>query len=204
MDPGGLPDGATGFVDFTALTFYTSGDETEIGDVIQENAGFGAFNPANIVEGTGLVGGVDSKPVFAGEALSQILAGATLVFDFTLSSGAGGYFSLIAYDDPDFNLTWGVAIASTEAAFDSSLNADAPSTLFSDIALGIHRAAWTITSSGVKVSIDGGAVVADAGTAGDFILLNASGMEVFANAVLRSIAIYPPKSNAEMQALSAL
>lgn len=204
MDPEGLPEGAIGFVDFTTLTFYTEGGNEAIDQVITEDAVFGTFDPENIVEGTGLIGGVTSKPAIVGTALTQILAGATVVFDFTFVTGANGYFSLITYDSPDFNFTWGCGPASVEAGFDSYLSADLPTTIFTDLPLGAHRAAWTIQSTGVKISIDGEAVIADAGTAEDFALLNAAGMEVFDNCVLRSFAVYPPMNDAEMEVISAL
>lgn len=203
MDEDGLPEGATGYINFVDLTFYTEGGNEDIDEVITEDANFGAFNPANIIEGTGLVGGVTSKPVIIGTARTQILAGATVVFDFTFSSGLNGYFVLLAYDDPDFNFTWQCQPASVEAGFTGNIMATHPPTDLDDLTLGAHRAAWTIEDTGVKVSIDGAAVVSDAGTAEDFALLNATGMEVFADATLRSIAIYPPMSNAEMQAITA-
>lgn len=204
MDPGGLPDGAIGFINFVDLTFYTEGGNEDIDEVITEDAeNFGEFNPANIVEGTGLVGSPTSKPVIVGSALAQILAGATVVFDFSFVSGTDGYFIILAYDSPDFNFTWQCAEASVEASFTGSIAATFPSTELADLALGAHRAAWTIESSGVKVSTNGGAVVSDAGDPGDFALLNAAGMEVIDDAILRSIAIYPPMNDAEMQAISA-
>jgi hypothetical protein len=202
-DINGLPAGASGYINFVNETFYVDSTTETIGDVLEDEPGTWDFDIASVIAGVGLVGGSNSHPRIIGVPATQILAGATVVFTFVLDTGSAGYFTLIAYDDPDFNFTWQVAIASNVSAFDSNVSADAPPTSFTDPPVGSHKAAWTITSSGVKVSIDGGAIVSDSGTPADFAQLSGAGMEVHDNAILRTIAIYPPKSDAEMQTLSA-
>lgn len=207
QDAAGLPEGAVGYVSFLAGTFYTEGGTETIGDILMNDPANGwPFDPSNVIDGVGLVGqDADARPRIIGTLLDQILAGGTIVFDFEVTSEATSapHIKVLAYDDPDFNLGWGVTFAPLSVV-SPGIYADGPMTDIDRVTVGPHKAALTIKSTGVSVSIDGAAVLSDAGTPSDFALLNAAGAEVFEGFTLRSIAVYPVMTNAEMIAASAL
>lgn len=209
LDAGGLPEGATGFIDFTDMTFYTEGGNEDIVDIIGSNVDWGyPFDPEAITLGVGLSG---TSGEFLGTCRDILLAGGVVVFDVEVSAGvADGRTHYTIFDVPDQNYLWLAMFGTVEHSnpLSSSLvaasGADPRPPL---LTIGNHKIADQFAAGVCKCCTDGGdVIVADTtdypANFGDF---NTVAFAVDAGINLRTITIYPPPMNdAEMQALSSL
>lgn len=206
-DPGGLPEGAIGYVDFANLTFYDTMGSEDIDQVIENDPDNGwPYDPENLQEGVGLVGNdADTRPSIIGTWLAQILEGATMVFDCTFSDGVvtnNDHLTFFAYDSPDFNFSFGGTVAPTPSSISSNVYAGGGGTAVDDVTAGRHLVAVTVGSGVGKICHGGGTVFTATPTA-DWPSVNAAGIEIYLGNILHSATIYPIMTNAEMQAATA-
>jgi hypothetical protein len=118
--PDWLPEGVLTFIDFKNSHYYYGGAEHTRAETVEENAEWGPFAIANIVDGVGLsvTGTADDFSgsfVLSAGAKSGLLpssGGFTAVMTFSLSASGNSATSNIiieALDLPDYNLEWSIA-----------------------------------------------------------------------------------------------
>lgn len=225
-DAGGLPAGATGYIDFQTRTFYFVGGSTDFEDVVfadLDNYGT-AFDPATDVTAAGLIEGACS---LTGDALDLMLPGGATcvaVVDLKLStSGAspklGSGFVFDMFNAPNFVLDWKwIALCAEDgiAGQGNLMRAGGVDYLYADefLAEGVHKLGVTFETSKIAMCIDGGTVSSQlsveawAGKTPDSFAMDVTGLNSvvpdISGAGLQKFIIYPAKYGADLQAVTAL
>lgn len=203
-DPGSGPEGSTASADFKAGTF--DGVDT-LGEFLTENTAWGVFDPASVVDGVGLTDPDTlniAAPILAPALAADLLAnGFTAVFTYTRTSAIGDGICLVTIemlDLPDWNNEWivtcvggngkgGIFDYTTDLALESPIQGP-----------GLHKAAFTLSDGAIALSVDGSDAISAVPVAAS---PNAIALQVFGGVALENFDIYPPKTSAELKALSA-
>lgn len=191
-DPGGLPEGAIAFADFKNGTYHYG--DNALSDLFVENTDWATFDATGkIIPGTGYVGdGNADGPTIADALAANFLAdGFTFVANVTAIE-AGGTFGADFVDlsdyDPDVSVSLG---ESGGATVNSNIAGDAhsfPITI-----------AGTLSPTRVACSVNGDAAIEDTFSHTGFTHVVMS----FVLSTVEDVTFYPPKTNAELEALSA-
>jgi hypothetical protein len=188
----GLPEGAVAYADFKNGTYHYGGNTLE--DLFVENLDWGAFDPdGKIVPGVGYVGTAAADgPTLASALAAQFLAsGYTLVANIAEIGDSGNFgsdFVDLSDYDPDVSFVVG---------------ANGIVTVNSGAMTDVHsfpiRLAATLEPARVACSVNGEDSIEDTFSHTGFTHVVLS----FVSATVEDVTFYPPKSNAEIQALSA-
>lgn len=185
-----LPAGAAAYADFVGDNYYANGAVTTLGAMFENDEVHWHFWDGT----TAVTGLVDNAPKLAPTVAAAFLPGATFVFDWTISDGAVTVEILANDFDPDVGFV-------AENATMILANYHGSESLSVGSAIGTHRAAVTITTTRIAVSVDGAAVQAATYTlSGAFQLI---GLRAQFDAVLKTVTFYEPKDNTALPALSA-
>jgi hypothetical protein len=205
----GLPAGAIAYADLAAGTFHnTLGGETLADFLIEDATNWGAFDPSQIVDGSGLPN--DQSPVLAPNIVDYIAAnGVTFVVHFTLANGGAPPSGIVLFDVtdfPDYSAEYAFSLGTDVG--EMWIAAGGAHHNLTPLTLGEHKSAFVFNLSGdIAISSDGGSASTQANEAGaPPSAINAVGIECAlsgAGTFIHDIAFYPPRSNAEIQALSA-
>lgn len=205
-DPGSGPEGSTASADFKEGTYDYGGNALE--DFLTQNTDWGVFNPASVVNGVGLTDPNTlniALPVLASALAADLLAnGFTAVFTYTRTSAINDGFCLVAIemlDLPNWNNEWIVTCVGTDglgSLYDGTTPGgdDLPSPVQGP---GLHKAAFTLSDGVIALSVDGSDAISKVPVAAS---PNTIAIQVGGGVALENFDIYPPKSNAEIKALS--
>ena len=201
--PAWLSEGAVWYADFENANYYRDGSaDKALADMLTTNAEWGAYNPASLQAGVGLVDS-DGVPLVMPVILSpgDLFDGFTAVAEFDIANNGDARLVLAVADTvgwvQEFSATYGRSSNPRLYTADTGITAAGGSIL----SVGPHRAAFTYQPGGVATSYDGGSVtnVTDAiAREVDTIGLT------LAYATLRRLWFLPIQANANLPALSAL
>lgn len=202
----GLPEGATAYASFESGTFNYDGNS--IDDFLTEDTNWGVFDPAAVVAGVGLTDPDTlniASPVLAPGLTAELLAdGFTAVFTYTRTSAIDDGLCLVAIemlDLPDWNHEWIVTCVGANglgSIYDSVVDDDLANPIQGP---GQHKAAFTLSDGLIALSVDGSDAISAVPIAAT---PNTIALQVIGGVALEQFVIYPPKTAAEIKALSAL
>lgn len=202
---GGTTD--TVVIDFKNAVYTVNGVAVRIDDLTEQDAvNWNAYDPADVVPGSGYPS-LGKGPVLKGAAKNAVLAGATIVLDFTLNADGLGNDTLTfeIFDESfvTFYLWQFQTIGASKPLYaDTDNNFDLANVALAD---GAHKIAFTQNFSGMAWSLDGAAadsvVSANAVPAPSIVGLYLDGGNPVS--FCRSIRIMPIQSNSALPALSA-
>lgn len=208
LDAAGLPEGALGYADFAAGTYYLFDASYDIADLFGDDG----YNPDDILVGD-IIPGLGWAPSgvklvgFKGAALAMALAGFTAVIDVTLMGEDDLGLTLEVIDTIDMDPTW-AAVYIARAGASSGISIDAGNNVTEHdpeyLSEGRHKVAVTIVDGKIAASFDGGAVLEILASwptvpnAADLYFRPQPG------SVMHSLVFYPPQANAALPGLSTL
>ena len=201
-----LPSGDEPLIllDFANGVYTLDGVPTTVGSMLTTDpeAG-GAFDEGDIAAGVGYAppDGVKGEAAFTGEALTRVLAEATILVEFEV--GATPRPAQFTMHDPDFNFEYALSYSSTYSITDNFDVANLLAGGTMPIAAGLHKLVVTVENGRIAASLDGGAVVSIAAVAWDpaptTFWLSIRGPSIF-----KLLGIYPLQDDADLPSLSAL
>lgn len=202
---GGGGGGDEIIIDLEHGAYSVNGEAVELSTLLGEDTDeWGAFDPDNIVDGTGLVspdvGGTGCSPIFIGAARTALIAGATIVADLT-STGMFHTFLMEFFSPPEWNtdLLCRVAHNVPIQVVDLSGETSDPGAAWDS---SDYRAAFTVSAARMSCSGLG----EDANTIGAPTITDAIseiGMSLSGTgATVRKIRIIPAQDDADLPALS--
>lgn len=198
-----MPEDAIYFTSFKNGTYWNGGTTT-LGAVWISDPNWGTWDssatlvPALGLQNTSSDGAFDSDPSLDPSLIAALKAsGTTIVLDFTLETSGNVRFDLFK-DDYSVEFFAEVAHLGSNYIQAGAVFADSVTSL----AAGPHRAAMTITSTKIAISVDGETTVAATHTA---VLadVNSFGLGVTLG-VLDVVMFLPPRADADLPDLSTL
>lgn len=204
-DPTGLPAGATGYVNFSAGTYYFDNSQS-IDDVFGSDGYFTDTIAPEEINASGWAPPARSSTAFLGQALAVLVAGCTFVIDTNMLGDSSLSVEMLDRNtfDPDLIVVLGTAASgnSTVVSADGTSTTDTNDPEF--MSAGTHRVACTMTDGKIAASIDGAAIIemlyAWPNTPGSAGLT----FEGAAGSYVSLLTFYPVQTNAALITLSTL
>jgi hypothetical protein len=174
--------------DFAGSTYEIEGDTVIPSDIYQSTTG--------ITDGVGMSGlDVELQPA----AASPLSGGWTALINFTRADEAAAA-RLVAFDSPSFNHEF-LATFWTSSSNSEIDDNNGNYAAIGALPAGANIAAVTMTTTKLRVSVNGGAVVSVTPVAGS--VLNGVGIRAYVGATITSAKWAAPQDDADLPSLSA-